>query len=198
LFGKGAVTMVRQTRRDRQRLLRQRLSENPLQTDEDLAQYFGVSVPTIRLDRLYLGIPPLRLRSEGLARQAVQGLRTLAREEIAGELIDLDVGRSGRSVMDTTAAMALERTGIVRSQYIFAQADSLAQAVVDGDVALTGLVSAKYKQAVPAGSRVWAVEEVIRHTESRWVVLVVSTVDAVPVFRAKMVVMAVAARGVMV
>jgi acyl-CoA thioesterase FadM len=61
-------------------------------------------------------------------------------------------------------------------------------AVVDGDVVLTGLVNAKYKQPVRAGDQVWATAEVLRHMGTRWVVLVVSTVRDQPVFRAKMVV----------
>lgn len=180
-------------RAERQRLLVQRLKDNPLQTDEELAHYFGVSVPTIRLDRFYLGIPELRLRSEGLARQAVNGLRAMDRAEMVGQLVDLDLGRSGRSVMVTTAAMAFERTGVVRGHYIFAQADSLALAVVDGDVVLTGLVNAKYKLPVRAGAEISATAEVLRRFGGRWVVLVVSTVNDVPVFRAKFVVVAVEA-----
>lgn len=183
--------MARQGRLERQRLLAERIRNNPLQTDEELAHYFGVSVPTVRLDRFHLGIPELRLRSEGLARQAVRGLRALTHQEIVGDLVDLDLGRSGRSVMDTTPAMGFERTGVLRGHYIFAQADSLALAVVDGDVVLTGLVNAKYKQPVLAGEQIWATAEVLRHLGPRWIVLVVSTVRDIPVFRAKMVVVAV-------
>jgi acyl-coenzyme A thioesterase PaaI-like protein len=183
--------MAKLGRAERQRLLQERIRENPLQTDEELAHYFGVSVPTIRLDRFHLGIPELRLRSEGLARQAVRGLRAMGSREMVGDLIDLDLGRSGRSVMDTTPSMGFERTGVLRGHYIFAQADSLALAVVDGDVVLTGLVNAKYKQPVMAGEQIWAAAEVLRHLGPRWVVLVVSTVRDVPVFRAKFVVVAV-------
>ncbi len=177
-------------RAERQRLLQQRLRENPLQTDEELARYFGVSVPTIRLDRFYLGIPELRLRSAGLARQAVEHVRAMGPKEMVGELVELELGRSARSVMDTTQDMGFLKNGVLRGHYIFAQADSLALAVVDGDVVLTGLVNAKYKQPVIAGEQIWATAEVIRHLGPRWVVLVVSTVRDVPVFRAKFVVVA--------
>ena len=43
-------------------LLRE-LEMDPLQTDEALAQRFGVSVQTIRLDRLELGLPEMRERA---------------------------------------------------------------------------------------------------------------------------------------
>lgn len=177
-------------RSERQRLLQERVRENPLQTDDELARYFGVSVPTIRLDRFHLGIPELRLRTAGLARQAVHGLRAMSRQEMVGDLVDLQLGQSGRSVMDTTLDMGFRHNGVLRGHYIFAQADSLALAVVDGDVVLTGLVNAKYKQPVLAGEQIWATAEVLRRMGSRWVVLVVSTVRDVPVFRAKMVVVA--------
>lgn len=182
--------MAKLGRAERQRLLAERIRADPLQTDEDLAHFFGVSVPTIRLDRFHLGIPELRLRSEGLARQAVRGLRAMGQREMVGELVDLDLGRSGRSIMDTSLSMAFERTGVLRGHYIFAQADSLALAVVDGDVVLTGLVNAKYKQPVMAGEQIWATAEVLRHVGSRWVVLIVSQVRTVTVFRAKFVVVA--------
>lgn len=182
--------MAKLGRGDRQRLLAEFLKDNPLQTDEELARYFGVSVPTIRLDRLHLGIPELRLRSQGLARKAVHTLKAMGRSEMVGELIDLDLGRSGRSLMDTDVSMGFERSGVVRGQYIFAQADSLALAVVDGDVVLTGLVNAKFKRPVMAGEQIAAQAEVIRRLGTRWVVLVHSHVRGEVVFRAKFVVFA--------
>ncbi len=175
---------------ERQRLLKKYLEDNPLKTDEELARYFGVSVPTIRLDRFQLGIPELRLRTQGLARQAITNLRALNRGEMVGELVDLSLGHFGRSVLDTDASMGFEKTGILRGHYIFAQADSLAIAVVDGEVVLTGLVYAKFKAPVQAGERIVATAEVLRHMGNRWVVLVVSQVDDRPVFRAKLVVVA--------
>lgn len=178
------------TRAERQRQLRELVTLSPLQTDEDLAQYFGVSVPTIRLDRLHLGIPELRLRSEGLARRTVSQINGLPRPDMVGELLDLDIGQSGRSILDTDPAMGFVRTGVLKSHHLFAQADSLARAVVDGDVVLTGLANAKFKQPVMAGEQIMAHAEVIRHTDSRWVVLVVSHVRGEAVFRAKFVVFA--------
>lgn len=188
--------MVRLGRSERQRLLTQLIQQNPLQTDEELARLLGVSVPTIRLDRLHLGIPELRIRSQGLARHAVRSLKAMGHQEMVGELIDLDLGRSAQSILDTDPSMGFARNGVLRGHYLFAQADSLALAVVDGDVVLTGLVNAKFKQPVQAGQRVVATAEVLRRVGARWVVLVVSTVGAVPVFRAKFVVFALSPFGV--
>lgn len=175
---------------ERQRQLRDLVALSPLQTDEDLAQYFGVSVPTIRLDRLHLGIPELRLRSEGLARRSVNQITGRQSSDMVGELLDLEVGKGGRSVLDTDPSMGLVRTGVLKSHHLFAQADSLARAVVDGDVVLTGLANAKFKQPVMAGEQIMAHAEVIRSTGTRWVVLVVSHVRGEAVFRAKFVVFA--------
>jgi acyl-coenzyme A thioesterase PaaI-like protein len=109
---------------------------------------------------------------------------------MVGELLDLDIGKSGRSILDTDPAMGFVQTGVLKSHHLFAQADSLARAVVDGDVVLTGLANAKFKQPVMAGEQIMAHAEVIRRTDSRWVVLVVSHVRGEAVFRAKFVVFA--------
>jgi len=175
-----------QTRRvERHQLLKQLLREDPLRTDEELARALSVSVPTIRLDRLYLGIPEVRLRAQGLARQAVVGLRAMEGQEVVGDLLDLAVGQHAVSVLDTTPEMTFRRSGVVRSQHLFAQADSLALSVVDGDWALTGLANSKFKRPVFAGERLLARAEVIRRRQSRYVVLVVTRVAADVVFRGK-------------
>ena len=44
-----------------------KLKNDPFLTDEELAEIFLVSVPTIRLDRLELGIPELRERIKDVA-----------------------------------------------------------------------------------------------------------------------------------
>lgn len=49
--------MARVKKKERQQLLLQQVKEKPFLTDEELAQKLGVSVQTIRLDRLELGIP---------------------------------------------------------------------------------------------------------------------------------------------
>lgn len=49
-------------KQERQKALLQLVEENPLLTDEELARRLGVSVQTIRLDRMALGLPPLKER----------------------------------------------------------------------------------------------------------------------------------------
>lgn len=52
----------------RQRELMERLKADPFLTDEELSDIFHVSIQTIRLDRLELGIPELRERIKTLPR----------------------------------------------------------------------------------------------------------------------------------
>lgn len=183
------MALIRQ-RGQRHGELQRLLAEDPLLKDEDLARILGVSVPTIRLDRLSLGIPEVRQRAQGLARRAVHQVTSLEHQEVVGELVDLDLGRQAVSVMDTTPAMAFVRSGIVRSHHIFAQADSLALAVIDGDVVLTGLANSKFKRPVHQGERLTARAEVIRRRQTRFVVLVITTVGPAVVFRGKFLVVA--------
>ena len=49
--------MARVKKKERQELLMQTVQEKPFLTDEELAKALEVSVQTIRLDRLELGIP---------------------------------------------------------------------------------------------------------------------------------------------
>lgn len=59
----GTETMAgRMQKQERQRRLRQLIADNPFITDQGLADRLGVSVQTVRLDRLELGIPDMRTR----------------------------------------------------------------------------------------------------------------------------------------
>jgi len=180
------------SRNDRQKELHDLLSEDPFQTDEELADRFGVSVQTIRLDRLSLGIPELRERTRTMAQQVHDMVKSMGYREMIGELVDLRLGESGISIVETTDDMVFERTRVVRSHYIFAQADSLALAIVDADIALTGLANVKYKRLVKAGEKLVARGRIIRRKgENTYVVQIVTTSQGEQVFRAKFVVFAV-------
>lgn len=173
-------------RKQRQRRLRQVLDENPFLTDEELAAHFDVSVQTIRLDRLALGIPELRERTREMAERSYGLVKSIGVREIVGELVDLELGRRGISILETTPDMVFEKTRIVRSHFLFAQADSLALAIIDADVAVTGIVNVKYKRPVTAGERLVARAEVIRvKGDDKFVVQVVTHSGQEQVFRAK-------------
>jgi len=57
-----------------------------------LATHFGVSVPTIRLDRLELGIPELRERIRVMATGQSHEMAEHVSYEVVGELIDVTRG----------------------------------------------------------------------------------------------------------
>jgi len=179
------------SRVERLRRLTEKLEANPFLTDEDLAESFDVSVQTIRLDRLTLGIPELRERVKQVARRTYGRVRSLGMKEIVGDLIDVVIEERAISAMTATDDMTFERTGVVRGHFLFAQADSLAIALVDAPVALTGLANIKFKRPVRVGEKLIAKAEVIRRKGNKLVVLVQTWVGQDLVFRGKFVVVAI-------
>lgn len=172
-------------KRDRQSLLREKIRENPFLSDEELAKTFGVSIQTIRLDRLALGIPELRERTKTVAERTYGIVKSMGSKEIVGELIDINLGERGISILETTEEMVFERSRVVRGQYIFAQAESLAIALIDADVVLTGLANVKFKRPVTVGEKLVAKGEVMRRRGAHYVVLVETKVGTEKVFRGK-------------
>ena len=140
-------------KKERQSVLLEKLSQDPFLTDEELAEIFKVSVPTIRLDRLELGIPELRERIRNVAKKNYSKVKSLKSKEIVGELLDISLGAGGISMLETDDSMAFERTKIIRGHYIYSLAESLAIAVIDADVALVGVANIKYKTPVYSGSK---------------------------------------------
>lgn len=143
-------------KRERQNKLVEKLKEDPFLTDEDLAEQLGVSVPTVRLDRLELGVPELRQRIRDMASKNHNKVRTLSSNEIIGEIVELNLGESAISILDTTNQMVFAQSKIVRGHYIYSMAESVAIAVIDADVALVGVANIKYKHPVYAGSKLIA------------------------------------------
>jgi len=177
------------SKEDRRSRLTDYLQEHPFLTDEELSEEFDVSIQTIRLDRSVLGIPDVRERTRILAESNYASVRAISSGEIVGELLELDLGRSATSLLNTDETMAFSKTKLVRSHFIFAQADSLALAVIDSDRAVTGLSNAKFKRPVVAGERLLARAEVLRpRAEGESVVLVETASGGRKVFRGKFVV----------
>ena len=183
--------LVRLPKEKRRQVLSQRLRENPFLVDEEIARSLGVSVQTVRLDRMALGIPAVRERTKAVAERTYGVVKSLGSKEIVGELVDVVLGKSGVSILETTQDMVFEKSRVVRGHFIFAQADSLAIALVDADVVLTGLASVKFKKPVYMGDRLVARAEVIRQKGNKYVVLVTTRSHGEQVFRGKFVVAAV-------
>ena len=177
--------MARIHKKMRQEQLTDMLRLSPFLTDEELAERLAVSVQTIRLDRLELGIPEMRERIKHLAEDAQTKLQAIASEDVIGELIDLDLGKTGISILLVTPDMVLEKTHVVRAHHIYAQANSLALAVIDAPAALTGVASLKYKVPVQLGEKLVAKAEVIKKRGNKYFVWVKTRNDIQEVFRAK-------------
>lgn len=137
------------------------LSENPFATDEQLADQFQVSVATIRLDRQALHIPEVRERIRRVAEDRNDVVRSLEREEVVGDIVELSLGRYATSIFHVLPAHVFARTGIVRGHFLFAQVNSLAIAVMDADVAVTAKTELRFHRPVRLGETLRAHVDVV-------------------------------------
>jgi acyl-coenzyme A thioesterase PaaI-like protein len=143
-------------KKKRQEELHAVLAENPFLTDEELAAHFSVSIQTIRLDRMEQGIPELRERIKRVAEKNFNKLRALKKEEVIGEIIDLRLDEGGISILTIDEEHVFSRTKIARGHIIFAQANSLAVAITNAEVALTAHASIRFIRPVRLGERLIA------------------------------------------
>lgn len=182
-------------KQDRQHRLREYLNSHPFLTDEDLAKCFHVSVPTIRLDRLELRIPEVRDRVKQVAEQNFSQVKSLTDAELIGELVDMQLGVSGISLLEITPEMIFHRQGIARGHILFAQANSLAVALVDAEIALTGTAKISFLRPVLVGERVVAKAEVRDVRDNRYYIRVTSRVGQETIAQANFIVFAMNGKG---
>jgi len=176
---------MKRSKKERQQLLIEMIEVNPFVTDEQLALEFNVSVQTIRLDRMELSIPELRERIKGVATQNYSNkLKSLPIDEVIGEIIDIELDERAISIFDVKKEHVFQRNGIARGHHLFAQANSLAVAVIDDDFALTVRSSVTFIKPVHAGDRVVTKAIVTKRDEikNRTYITVNSTVDNKLVF----------------
>lgn len=177
--------MARIKKKIRQEELMAQVREKPFLTDEELAQRLHVSVQTIRLDRLELGIPELRGRIRRMAESAQNKIKAIQSGDVVGELIDLELGHSGISLLRVTDDMVFARTKIAKGYYMFSQANSLALAIIDAPMAVTGVANVKYKIPVHVGEKLIARAEIVKVRGNKYFVWVKTHNDTQEVFRAK-------------
>jgi acyl-coenzyme A thioesterase PaaI-like protein len=155
------------TKKERQERLIDTLNKNPFMTDEELATRFHVSVQTIRLDRLEKSIPELRERIKSVAEQNYDEVRSLLAHEVIGEIIDLQLDKSAISLLDIGEEHVFTRNQIARGHHLFAQANSLAVALINDDLALTASANIRFLRAAKKGERVIAKAQVIEREDDR-------------------------------
>lgn len=159
-------SIMRKTKAERQRLLKETIEYTPFITDEELAKIFEVSIQTIRLDRMELKIPELRERIKSVAKlQWNEQVRALAVEDIVGEVVDLELDKKAISIMDIGREHVFTKKNIARGHHIFAQANSLAVAVLNDELALTAKSNIRFIRQVKQGERVVAKAIVKKQTD---------------------------------
>ncbi|SER53460.1 Acyl-coenzyme A thioesterase PaaI, contains HGG motif [Salisediminibacterium halotolerans] len=173
---------MKMTKRQRQPLLKEKIDENPFITDDALAEHFQVSVQTIRLDRLEMNIPEVRERIKYVAKQQYDTVKALPVEEIIGEVVDLELDHYAISILDIGSDHVFSRTGIARGHHLFAQANSLAVAVINDELALTANADVSFKRQVNNGERVVCKAKVENIREKRTIVAITSFVEQEEVF----------------
>jgi acyl-coenzyme A thioesterase PaaI-like protein len=174
---------VRMSKRERQRRIKQAFMDDPFLTDEEMAKRCKVSIQTIRLDRLELGIPELRERIKHMAENHFDRVRSLLVEEVIGDIVDLQLDHSGVSVLEIKKEHVFARNQIARGHILFAQANSLAVALVNSEVALTGSAEIRFIRPARLGEKCIAHATVIKKKASRLQVDVKTKINGEVVFQ---------------
>ena len=182
------LQMVARNKQVRQQELTALIETEPFLTDEELAERFAVSVQTIRLDRLALGIPELRERIKAVANNNYGKVRSLELTEVIGELIELDLNHLAISILEIGPEHIFTRTKIARGHHLFAQANSLAVSVIDAEVVLTGTADVRFTRQVKLGERLISKAVVVDNREDRACVDVATKVGDDIVFEGQFVV----------
>lgn len=164
-------------RTDKQRSIRcekllQYLKTNPLATDEVLANEFGVSVNTIRLDRARLGIKEFKERLKAKAEETMSKVTSISANEFVGDMISFNPCQDAKSRLETNNTMTFEEMDVVRGEYIYSFAETIAISLIPTKAALVGVANIKYVEPIASNVVVYALAEVKRKTESGYIVWV--------------------------
>lgn len=179
----GSDFALRISKKMRQSQIVKALSEDPFLKDEELAKRYRVSIQTIRLDRMELGIPELRERIKLMAEENFDQVRSISPDDVIGEVIELQFNQSGISILDIKEEHVFVRNPIARGHSLFAQANSLAVAIIDGKVVLTQSAHIRFIRPVEIGERCVAHAKVIEKDQHRFQVHVETRVNQEAVFQ---------------
>ena len=171
-----------QRKKNRQDRLIKLIEQNPLATDEELAALLEASVSTIRLDRAVLGVPELRERMRSMAQKATSRLRSLKQSEVVGDLLELEPNKWALSVLETRRDMAFRKTDMVWDHYIYAQASSIAIAVVEADLVIVDSMRGEYKGHARVGDSLVARAKVGVQKDGKYIVSVRTKVGEKEIF----------------
>lgn len=169
----------------RQAQLMKILDENPFLTDEELAEIFCVSVPTIRFDRAELGVKEYRERVKSMARTAIRREGNMQAVSCEGELLDLTLYQDAVAVLTPDESMTFSESKIIRGCYIYSFAETLATRLIGANVALVEVANIKYKNPVTVHSKLVARAQVVRSRNNEYTVWVKIKLNQSEVFRSK-------------
>ncbi|MDR1137731.1 MAG: transcription factor FapR [Synergistaceae bacterium] len=179
------------TKQKRHKRLVNMLDSDPLTSDNRLALELGVSVGTIRLDREELNLPGLRERTRLMAERESHRLASIKQEEVLGEILELEPNRRALSVLPTNREYAFRHTNLIADHYIYAQAATLAIAVVREALAVIGSARAQFSHSPHVGEKLTAVARVGTHKDGKYMVSVHTRAKEQEIFVARFVVVAI-------
>ena len=180
----GGEVMARPSKAQRHQKLLEEIQANPFLTDEDLARLFGVSIQTIRLDRMELDIVELRERIKSLATNVVEKEQFIQGYRVLGELLGAEPGKHAYSLLTITPEMVTP-TGIVRPYFLVAQAHTIALEVLPhAEEVFTQSANVKFFRPLREGEKLLASAELAETKGDRHRIKVVTRVGQERVFRA--------------
>ena len=148
------------------------VKENPLATDEMLAKKFNVSINTIRLDRARLGIKEFRERLKAKAEESMKNVTSISSTEFVGDMINFVPGERAKSRLETSNVMTFEGMNVVKGEYIYSFAETIAISLIPTKAALVGVANIKYVESIEANTVIYANAEVKRKTANGYIVWV--------------------------
>ena len=167
------------------------LDSDPLMSDNRLALELGVSVGTIRLDREALNMPGLRERTRLMAERESSKLASLKQEDVLGDILELEPNRRALSVLPTSREYAFRHTNLIADHYIYAQAATLAVAVVREALAVVGSARVRFSHSPYVGEKLTAAARVRAHKDGKYMVSVHTRTEEREIFVARFVVVAI-------
>ncbi|MBC7239538.1 MAG: hypothetical protein H5T71_05510 [Chloroflexi bacterium] len=117
-----------------------------------------------------------------MAERARSVLRSMSPDEMTGDLIELRLNERGISVLETTKEMAFKNSDVIREVYTFAQASSLAMALIGSEEVLIGRARISFKRPVKVGDKIVAQGRVAKKKGNKYLISIHSYVNDVEVF----------------
>jgi hypothetical protein len=126
-----------------------------------------------------------------MAERAGSRLVSMRQDEVMGEILELEPNRRALSVFSTNREYAFRHTNLIADHYIYAQAATLAIAVVREALAVVSAARVQFSRAAFVGEKLAALAKVGTHKDDKYVVSVHTRAGEREVFVARFVVAAV-------